>query len=91
MEEMLMTYLVENCAIVVPVLWCIGAALKRTPKVADWLIPYLLGGAGIALCLAITLTTGGNAVDGIMQGIITAGVAVYGNQLVKQLKSKEEN
>ena len=43
MEEMLMTYLVENCAIVVPVLWCIGAALKRTPRVADWLIPYLLG------------------------------------------------
>lgn len=91
MEEMLMTYLVENCAIVVPVLWCIGAALKRTPKVADWLIPYLLGGAGIALCLAITLTTGGSAVDGIMQGVITAGVAVYGNQLVKQLKAKEEN
>lgn len=90
MEEMLMTYLVENCAIVVPVLWCIGAALKRTPKVADWLIPYLLGGAGIALCLTIVLSTGGSAVDGIMQGIITAGVAVYGNQLVKQAANKKE-
>ena len=90
MEEILMTYLVENCAIVVPVLWCIGAALKRTPKVADWLIPHLLGGAGIALCLAITLTTGGSAVDGIMQGVITAGVAVYGNQLVKQAANKKE-
>lgn len=88
MEEMLMTYLVENCAIVVPVLWCIGAALKRTPKVADWLIPYLLGGAGVALCLTIVLSTGGSAVDGIMQGIITAGVAVYGNQLVKQATNK---
>lgn len=90
MEEMLMTYLVENCAIVVPVLWCIGAALKRTPKVADWLIPYLLGGAGIAFCLTIALTTGGRAVDGIMQGVITAGVAVYGNQLVKQAANKKE-
>lgn len=90
MEEMLMTYLVENCAIVVPVLWCIGAALKRTPKVADWLIPYLLGGAGVALCLTIVLSTGGSAVDGIMQGIITAGVAVYGNQLVKQAANKKE-
>ena len=89
MEEMLMTYLVENCAIVVPVLWCIGAALKRTPKVADWLIPYLLGGAGVALCLTIVLSTGGSAVDGIMQGIITAGVAVYGNQLVKQAAKKK--
>lgn len=90
MEEMLMTYLVENCAIVVPVLWCIGAALKRTPKVADWLIPYLLGGAGVALCLTIVLSTGGSAVDGIMQGVITAGVAVYGNQLVKQAANKKE-
>lgn len=89
MEEMLMTYLVENCAIVVPVLWCIGAALKRTPKVADWMIPYLLGGAGVALCLTIVLSTGGSAVDGIMQGIITAGVAVYGNQLVKQAAKKK--
>lgn len=90
MEEILMNYLVENCAIVVPVLWCIGAALKRTPKVADWLIPYLLGGAGIAFCLTIALTTGGSAVEGIMQGVITAGVAVYGNQLVKQAASKKE-
>ena len=62
MEEILMNYLVENCAIVVPVLWCIGAALKRTPKVADWLIPYLLGAAGITFCLTIALTTGGSAV-----------------------------
>ena len=90
MEEILMNYLVENCAIVVPVLWCLGAALKRTPKVADWLIPYLLGGAGIALCLTIVLTTGGSAVEGIMQGVITAGVAVYGNQLVKQAANKKE-
>ena len=90
MEKMLMTYLVENCAIVVPVLWSIGAALTRTPKVADWLIPYLLGAAGIVLCLTITLTTGGSAVDGIMQGVITAGVAVYGNQLVKQAANKKE-
>lgn len=90
MEEMLMTYIVENGAIVVPVLWCIGAALKRTPKVADWLIPYLLGAAGIAFCLTIALTTGGRAVDGIMQGVITAGVAVYGNQLVKQAANKKE-
>lgn len=90
MEETLMTYLMENCAIVVPVLWCIGAALKRTPKVADWLIPYLLGVAGIAFCLIIALTTGGSAVEGIMQGVITAGVAVYGNQLVKQATNKKE-
>ena len=90
MEEILMNYLVEHCAIVVPVLWCIGAALKRTPKVADWLIPYLLGGAGIAWCLTIVLTTGGSAVEGIMQGVITAGVAVYGNQLVKQAANKKE-
>lgn len=90
MEEMLMTYLVENCAIVVPVLWCIGAALKRTPKVADWLIPYLLGAAGITLCMIISLTTCGSAVEGIMQGVITAGVAVYGNQLVKQAANKKE-
>lgn len=89
MEEILMNYLVENCAIVVPVLWCIGAVLKRTPKVADWLIPYLLGAAGIAFCLTIALTTGGSAVDGIMQGVITAGVAVYGNQLVKQAANKK--
>ena len=52
------------------------------------MIPYLLGGAGIAFCLTIALTTGGSAVEGIMQGVITAGVAVYGNQLVKQATNK---
>ena len=69
--DMLTKYLIEGCAIVVPVLYILGMMIKATPKVPDWLIPYVLGGIGIALCIPLVLATGGTLVTGIIQGVIT--------------------
>ena len=43
-------YIKPEMLVLVPVLWLIGNALKRTPKVPDWLIPYVLGIMGVAGC-----------------------------------------
>lgn len=67
---------------VVAVCWVIGYILKKTPKVPDWTIIYLVT---LAAIIAVCLTLGFN-VDSFMQGILSGSVAVYGNQLVKQTR-----
>ena len=76
----------------VPVLNLIGLFLKRS-KFKNKFIPLILGGIGIVISGAIVLTT--EPLDGaaaiitavitsLTQGILVAGAAVYGNQIVKQ-------
>jgi hypothetical protein len=76
--------LIEDCAIIIPVLYGIGRLLKQTPQIPDWLIPYLLGGIGIALCVGMMLSAGKGAMTGVLQGIAAAAVSVYIHQLTKQ-------
>jgi len=80
MEEIIKGFLVDQALIIVPALWVIGAIIKRTPKIPDWAIPYILLVLGIAGGLAIVSLDVGGAV----QGILAAGAAVLGHQLVKQ-------
>nr|WP_317725040.1 phage holin family protein [Clostridium tetani] len=84
----LMDYIVEQALILVPVLYILGMMLKNTEKIKDWTIPWILLIIGILGSIALI---GLNA-NAVIQGILTAGVAVFGNQLVKQttVKSKEE-
>lgn len=88
MEELFMNYIVKSCVIVIIALYIIGMMLKATPKVPDWTIPYILGVIGILLCVLIIVSTGGTIVDGIIQGVIAAGIAVYANQLIKQIATR---
>jgi hypothetical protein len=62
-----------------------GSMLKQTPKVEDWLIIWLV------TCLAIMLTCLilGLGPISVIQGILCAAVAVYGNQLLKQTTRRE--
>lgn len=80
MENILQEFLIEKALILVPVLWVIGAILKNTPAIKDWLIPYILLICGIVGGLVLV---GFNA-DGVVQGIVASGVAVLGHQLLKQ-------
>lgn len=73
-------YIVEQALILIPVLCVLGEMLKNTPKIPNWLIPWILTVIGIIGGCAII---GINA-SGIIQGILIAGVTVLGNQLVKQ-------
>jgi hypothetical protein len=64
----------------IPALYVVGVAMKKTPKLPDWLIPWLLLPLGI---LGGGFIIGWN-VTGIIQGVLCTGMTVYGNQLFKQ-------
>lgn len=75
----------DELVFIVPALWCIGFWLKRTPNIKDWIIPYLL----CALSIAGAIMTVGFSVEAIANGVIAVGLAVFGNQLLKQAKNAE--
>ena len=50
-------FIVENKQIIVPVVYVLGMFLKKTPKVLDWIIPWILLAVCIALSIGIDLYT----------------------------------
>lgn len=93
-------YINPQLLIGIPFLIIIAKIYKDTSK-SGKLIPVLLGMIGIMFAIfyqwmviegTLTRTC---VVTGIVQGILIAGAAVYGHQLVKQAKNfklnKEEN
>ncbi len=94
--EMMMDYVKPELLVLVPVLYILGTGLKRSRMVADERIPAALGGVGMGLCALWLLGSPGPAADlqgwamlaftAIVQGLLVAGMAVYGNQLAKQQK-----
>lgn len=61
-------------------LYVIGIFLKATPKVEDWTIPWILLAAAI-LSANVLLGWG---INSSIQGVLSCGIAVLGNQLYKQ-------
>ncbi|MBV1820268.1 phage holin family protein [Clostridium cochlearium] len=86
MSMNLMDYIMEQVLVLVPALYILGMMLKNTEKIKDWTIPWILLTCGIACCIAIM----GFSIQAILQGIIITGVAVFGNQLVKQTTEKRD-
>lgn len=88
MEMNIMDFVTEQALILVPALYVLGMMLKNTEKIKDWTIPWILLVVGILGSIALI----GLNVNAVIQGILTAGAAVFGDQLVKQttVKSKEE-
>jgi len=80
MEEIIKAYMMERALVLVPALWIVGAVVKKTPFVADWLIPYILLALGTAGGLVVVSAD----ISGAIQGILASGLAVLGHQLVKQ-------
>jgi hypothetical protein len=80
-----LNYIVEEALIVIPVLWIIGVFLKMTPKISDWTIIWILLVVGIALTIALL----GLTPQAIIQGVLVAGAAVLGHQLLKQTIEKK--
>lgn len=77
-------YIVENALVLIPVLNIIGMIIKNTEKINDKYIPLILLFFGVVGTVAIL----GFSPHSIVQGVLVTGAAVYGNQVVKQLKSK---
>lgn len=81
----ILSYVVTEALILIPVLIIIGQILKSIQKIPDKWIPVILLPIGIVGAMAL----GSWTVDSAIQGILVTGAAVYGNQLVKQLKKDE--
>ena len=83
--------------ILIPVLYAVGMALKKS-KVSDTLIPLLLGGIAIILSGAWVIATSSiftfkdvayALFISVTQGVLCAGASVYFNQLYVQSKKNE--
>lgn len=83
--DVLLNYIIGDALILIPALSILGIFLKRTPKIQDWLIPWILLVVGIVFSLAII----GLSVHGFVQGILVTGGAVLIHQAYKQTKNKE--
>lgn len=79
-------FIFEQGLIIVPVLIILGKIIKNTKFIKDKYIPLILLAAGILAAMGIM----GASASSIVQGVLIAGTAVFGNQLVKQLCFKEE-
>ena len=82
MPDQIMEFIANEALIIVPALWIIGTFLKRTPRVSDWIIPWVLVAAGITGAIALL----GGSAESVIQGILVAGAAVLFHQLLKQTK-----
>lgn len=90
-------YIKPELLILIPVLFLIGLAIKKS-ALSDKFIPFILGGIGIvlsALYLVATTTMSGTQeiatamFTAITQGILVAGASVYADQLIKQAKKED--
>ena len=93
----LMDFVRPELIMLIPVMYFIGMAFKKS-KVSNRWIPLILGGISILIC-ALWVCATSNIEDirdmalamftSITQGVLTAGAGVYINQLYKQSKKKD--
>jgi hypothetical protein len=92
MYEMIKEFIKPELLVMIPVLYLLGMALKKS-NVADKYIPMILGIVSITLSLLFIVTTSElygwqdvmmSIFVGITQGVLCVGASVYANQLVKQ-------
>lgn len=74
-------------AIVLALCWVLGYMLKQTPRVPNWTIVYVV----TAVSVLFTVWLLGWSPESLIQGALTAAVAVYSNQLIKQGLKKGED
>lgn len=75
----------EQAMILIPALAVLGAIFKAIPAVPNWAIPLILLVPGV---IGAMMLIGWN-VPAAIQGVLVTGMAVYGNQLCKQIMKKK--
>jgi len=97
MYDMLKEFVKPELLVLVPVLYLVGAGLKKS-ELADRLIPATLGLTGVLLAAMYIAATGvfagaqdviAGAFAALTQGVLCAGASVYVNQVVKQAGKNE--
>lgn len=83
----IMELLDPKLIIVLAMSWVVGFTLKQTPYVPDWCIIFIVS----IVTIVISIWLLGWSPESLIQGVLTGAVAVYGNQLVKQIKKGVEH
>lgn len=78
-------FLVDKGLIIIPVLYIIGKIVKNIEIINDKYIPLILLAVGVIAATGIM----GLSVSSVVQGVLLAGAAVFGNQIVKQFSMSE--
>lgn len=92
--EAFLTFVSPDLMILVAVVYGLGLFLKKSERVADWLIPLILLASSIILCIVYTAIVleggfvGVTIINGLTEGVIIASIAVFGDQVVKQYFEK---
>ena len=79
------SYIVENKLILIPVLYVINYILKKAAFVPDKFLPLVLLGVGIIISV---LMGGDTIINNIVQGILVTGATVLTDQIIVQTKNK---
>ena len=96
--EVIKEYVKPELLIVAIVLFFIGKGIKNSKVIKDKYIPIILGIIGVVISAIYVLATSEIAgyqsilmmiFTAIVQGIILAGLAVYANENITQLKKEE--
>ena len=86
----IINYIISEALVLIPVLVVIGLVIKKLEFIPDKFIPVILLPIGIAGAVLLGDTsTLAAVVNSVIQGILVTGAAVYGNQIIKQLKKNE--
>ncbi len=94
----LSTYMSGELTVLIPVLYAIGAFIKKS-AIKNWRIPFVLGTAGIILAFVYLISKSYPAnpqdIFGLIfasttQGILAAASSVYANNLYKQFTGRNE-
>lgn len=80
----ILEYVIQEALILIPVLYVIGMFIKGTPSIPSWIIPWVMLALGVIGATAIV----GFNVQGVIQGVLVAGVTVFTNQLIQQTANK---
>lgn len=85
-------FITPELLVLIPVMYYVGMGLKKS-NVKDKYIPFILGGASVALACLYVLGANGltaiGAFTAITQGILCAGCSTYVNQCIKQATKDE--
>lgn len=79
-------FIVQEGLIMIPVLYIIGEIVKSSETVKDKWIPIVV----LVVSLILTpLVIDWYSADTIVQAVLVAGVTVFGNQVIKQVKGEK--
>lgn len=90
--DIALQYIDPQFAILVVILYCAGNAIKRAHVIDCRWIPLILTGIGTGLTALSIFGSGQVSIASALyqafgQGILCAGMSVYLNQLLKQMRS----